>query len=514
MAQRRRAGRPDDVLGAIDVGSNAVRLELARVLSDGSLETLHTERDPVRPGEGVFLSGSISQEVADRVIGTLRRYGALCRRYGGRVRAVATAAVREAKNREALVKRARDEAGLTLDVVSGREEARLICLGVLHGQSPRSRSLCIDIGGGSTEIIYAAGETPKDLWSLNLGAVRVTELFRPKDKVAKKELTLMRDFCQELVAEAIPRVIPGAPRSALGSSGTIGAIVEFARADGVGHATMSEVTEAVEALAGMDLEKRRKRFDARRADIVVAGAVVLEALMERLKIERLTAVDRGLRDGILIDLLRRRRIDRNDRSLADEAVAIGARFGFSEAHARQVAGLSLALFDGLSSLHGLPATARSWLEVAALLHDIGHAVNYQRHHKHTHYLIQNLDIPGLSDRERSIVGAIARFHRRSWPDPWHEVLRPFSAAEVRVIRRCATLLRVADALDRSHHQPVQTISTRVRGPQVSLTVRSKHSIDLELWDLQHETELFHEVFGKRLVVVSAVRGGGAGGGRR
>jgi len=472
------------------------------VLPDGSLETLHTERDPVRPGEGVFATGVISQAVADRVIATLRRYATLCRRHGARVRAVATSAVREAKNREQLVKRARDEAGLTLDVVSGREEARLICLGVLHGQGPRTRSLCIDIGGGSTEVIYAQGETPKELWSLNLGAVRVTELFRPKDRVSKKELTLMRDFCQEMVAEAIPGAIAGAPRSALGSSGTVGAIVGFARADGVGYATEAEVTDAVEALADMDLEKRRRRFDVRRADIVVGGAVVLEALMRQLKVERVTPVDRGLREGILVDLLRRRRVDRNDRSLADEAVAIGGRFGFSEPHARQVARLSLALFDELLSLHRLPAAARPWLEVAALLHDIGHAVSYQRHHKHSHYLIQNLEIPGLTDRERAIVGAIARFHRRSWPDASHEVLRPFLASEVRVIRQCAMLLRVADALDRSHHQPVQQISTTSRGPRVRLAVRAKQSVDLELWDLQHELELFHEVFGKQLVVVA------------
>ena len=129
-------------------------------------------------------------------------------------------------------------------------------------------------------------------------------------------------------------------------------------------------------------------------------------------------------------------------------------------------------------------------------------MSYQRHHKHSHYLIQNLEIPGLTDRERAIVGAIARFHRRSWPDASHEVLRPFLASEVRVIRQCAMLLRVADALDRSHHQPVQQISTTSRGPRVRLAVRAKQSVDLELWDLQHELELFHEVFGKQLVVVA------------
>ncbi len=499
---RRKPETADDVLGAIDVGTNAVRLELARVLPDGSLETLHTERDPVRPGEGLFTSGLINKEVADRLISTLRRYAALCRRYGARVRAVATSAVREAKNKDEIVRRARDEAGLTLEVVSGREEARLICLGVLHGKAPTTRSLCIDIGGGSTEIIFAAGETPKDLWSVDLGSVRVTELFKLRDKVGKKQLTLIRNFTREMIAETIAHPIKGAPSAAIGSSGTIGAIVAFARSEGMGHATMLEVTRAVEELADMDLVKRRKRFDPRRADIIVGGTLVLEAVMRHLKVETITAVDRGLREGVLHDLVRRRRADQNDHTLADAAMLIGTRFGFSEAHARQVSRLSLALFDELAGVHQMPAAARPWLEVAALLHDVGHSINYQKHHKHTHYLILNADIPGLTDRERAIVGAIARFHRRSAPSLTHELMQPFTTTEARIIRKCATLLRVADSLDRSHRQPVQKIDLRVIGRSVQLKVRAKQSIDLELWDLEHERELFREVFGKSLAVSS------------
>lgn len=497
---RRKTDTVDDVLGAIDVGTNAVRLELARVLPDGALETLHTERDPVRPGEGLFVSGLIGKDVADRLIATLRRYAALCRRYGARVRAVATSAVREARNKDEIVRRAREEAGLALDVVSGREEARLICLGVLHGKAPGARSLCIDIGGGSTEIINAQGEVPKDLWSLDLGAVRLTELFQVRDKVGRKQLGLMRNFAREMVAETIAQPVVGAPSAALGSSGTIGAIVSYARSEGMGHATLAEVSRAVDELADMDLEKRRKRFDPRRADIIIGGAVILESVMRQLKVQTITAVDRGLREGVLHDLVRRRRVDQSDHSLADAAIAMGRRFGFSEPHARHVAQMSLDLFDDLAALHQLPAAARPWLEVAALLHDIGHAVNYQKHHKHTHYLILNADIPGLTDRERAIIAVIARFHRRSKPDSQHELLASFSATEVRTIRKCATILRVADSLDRSHHQPVQKVSASLRGRTVTLKVRAKQSVDLELWDVEHEVELFREVFGRALVV--------------
>ena len=165
------------ILAAIDVGTNAVRMEIARPLPDGSIETLHQERDPVRPGEGVFATGSMSRQVADRLLATLRRYAALCRRYHATVRAVATSAVREARNQEEIVRRVKRETGLDLEVVSGREEARLICVGVLNGRPRTARGLVVDIGGGSTEVATAVGEEAKELYSVGLGAVRLTEIF-------------------------------------------------------------------------------------------------------------------------------------------------------------------------------------------------------------------------------------------------------------------------------------------------------------------------------------------------
>jgi exopolyphosphatase/guanosine-5'-triphosphate,3'-diphosphate pyrophosphatase len=490
------------VLAAIDVGTNAVRLELARALPDGSLETLHTERDPVRPGEGLFTTGVIGKEVAGRLVATLRRYASVCKRHGAQVRAVATSALREAKNREEIVRRVKRDAGLTLEVVSGREEARLICLGVLTGKPAHQRSVCIDLGGGSTEIIFAEGEQPKDLWSVDIGAVRMTELFDVRGTVPKRKLTLMRSFARELMEESIPYGIRGLPSSALGSSGTIGAIVAYARSEGVGHASLLEVSRTVEELADLDLDKRRKRFDPRRADIITAGAVILESVMKHLKVQTITAVDRGLREGVLVDLVRRKKQEIGDHSLADAALAVGRRFGFGEAHARQVAKLALALFDGLAAVHKLPASARPYLEAAALLHDIGHAVNYQRHHKHAYYLISNVDLPGLSDRERQLVATIARFHRRSKPELAHELMQSFTPAEARMVRKCATLLRVADALDRSHHQPVQKLQLASRGNAVFLKVKARQAIDLELWDVAHEVGLFREVFARALLVTA------------
>src|SRR5260370_15022802 len=211
-----------------------------------------------------------------------------------------------------MVRRARSQAGLNLEVVSGREEARLICLGVLHGRPARSRSLGVDVGGGSTEVASAIGERPTNLWSISLGAVRLTELFDSSGKITAQQLALMREYAREAVSNRLPTRPKGLPTNALGSSGTIKAVISFAAPEGTAHVAAGHITRAIGQLLGMGPERRRNRFEPRRADIIVAGAVILEALALHLKLESITAVDRGLRDGILVDLMRRRSTSHSD----------------------------------------------------------------------------------------------------------------------------------------------------------------------------------------------------------
>ncbi|TMA16397.1 MAG: HD domain-containing protein [Deltaproteobacteria bacterium] len=412
------------VLAAIDVGSNAVRLKVAQPLPDNSLETLHEERDPVRPGEGVFTTGRLDQEVVERLLSTLRRYGALCRRYHARIRAVATSALREA-------------------------------------------------------------------------SMRLTEVFSSSATVTERKLALMRAFAREAF-DSLPRDATLSKR-ALGSSGTINAVVGYAGRDGKG-ATREEVARAAEELAAMSVHERRHRFDARRAEIIVAGAVILDCAMHHFRLSTVQAVNRGLRDGILVDLLRRNRETGGDESLADGALTMARRFGIDCRHAEKVARLALDLFDRTRSVHRLPPPARPLLEVAALLHDIGSAISPQAHHKHSCYLIQNADLPVLSTRERDICARIARFHRRSAPDRAHAGMKGLTVRETMMVRKLATLLRIADALDRSHHQPVRSMAVSAGRRAVSIQLRHRAAVDLELWDVEREAVLFHRVFGRRLDV--------------
>jgi exopolyphosphatase/guanosine-5'-triphosphate,3'-diphosphate pyrophosphatase len=500
---RHTNGSDESILAAIDVGTNAIRLEIARPSADGSLETLHQERDAVRPGEGVFTTGEITKDVADRLLSTLRRYGALCRRFGATTRAVATSALRESRNREAIVRRARDEAGLELEIVSGREEARLICLGVLQGKAAQARSLVVDIGGGSTEVAFAIGERPVQLWSVSVGAVRLTEIFEASGKVSPAKLEIMRRFADEAFREAIPRWDRSMPRTAVGSSGTINTVVRYAASEGTVRATEKQITQTTEAIAEMPLNERRRIFDSKRAEIIVAGAVVLEAVMKHLRLQSITGVDRGLRDGVLVDLWRRSRASPQDSSLSDAAIAMGRRLDFDEGHARQVARLALALFDRLALLHNWPAPWRRLLEVAALLHDIGHTINPQRHHKHTHYLIQNADLPGLTDRERELVGLIARFHRRSAPERNHPLLAVLPPSELNAVRKLSVVLRMADSLDRSHQQAIRSMKVSARPRELVCKLATRAPVDLELWDAEREAALFRRVLGRNIVLTTS-----------
>ena len=493
-----RNHRPE-VVAAIDVGTNAARLEIARVLPDGALETLHQERDPIRPGEGVYVTGRMAPAVEERLVWTMQRYAALCRRYHARVRAVATSAIREAKNGRDVVKRVRAATGLDLEVVSGREEARLICLGVLHGRR-EGRSILLDIGGGSTEVAAAVGDRPASLWSVPLGAVRLTQIFGTGGRVTSSRLAALRSFSAEAFREAMPDY-PRRALPALGSSGTIEAVIGFASQEK--RATRGEIAGAVEALATMSIEARRKHFDPRRAEVVVAGAAILEAAMRHLGLTSITAVGTGLRNGILVELARHG--ERPDGESAEALVALGRRFGFDEAHATQVARLALVLYDGLARLHGLPPRAREILQAAALLHDVGHAVSVHSHHKHTYYLVANADLPGFPDRERELVALVARYHRRSHPGRGRRDLEPLSSSELRTVRKLVAILRVADALDRSHQQHVKGLQVSARGRGVDLKVAARGPLDLELWDAEREAPLFRRVFSRQLSVAALRR---------
>ncbi len=293
------------VVGAIDVGTNAARLKLAHLYPDGRLVPFYKRRAPIRPGEGVFTTGEMPPPVVARLVATLRQFMEVCRSHGACVRAVATSSLRNARNAEAVQTRVQAEAGVRLEVISGLEEARLICLGVLHGRRAEERSLVLDVGGGSTEVILAAGDVPIGLWSLPIGTVRLTDLYRSARRMPPKRLARLRAATRSVVQDGL-RILPGEglPPNAYGSSGSIKALAGYVGPRNSNRIECARLSEAAEELAALKMRRRRQLFPPGRADIIVAGAVILEALAAHLGLQAIDAVATGLRDGLLVSLER------------------------------------------------------------------------------------------------------------------------------------------------------------------------------------------------------------------
>jgi exopolyphosphatase/guanosine-5'-triphosphate,3'-diphosphate pyrophosphatase len=296
---------PARILAAIDVGTNAARLKLAEVRPNGKLQSVQERRDAIRPGEGVFRTGKVAPQAEKRLVDTLREYAEICASARAMVRAVATSSLRDAVNGRQVRQRVKDETGVDLEIISGLEEARLICMAVLEGAGRQERSLVIDIGGGSTEVIRATGATPKQMYSLALGTVRLTERFDCGDRVEPKELEKLREYAQAVVVDGLGGNGAKSLNGVYGSSGTVRSLVAYAGSKKEPTIRLDKLSQAVEELAAMSAKERLEIFEPRRADVVVAGAVILEALAEQLGFEEVRSVDRGLRDGVLLDLLRR-----------------------------------------------------------------------------------------------------------------------------------------------------------------------------------------------------------------
>jgi exopolyphosphatase/guanosine-5'-triphosphate,3'-diphosphate pyrophosphatase len=285
-----------NALAAIDVGSQAVRLKIARLSRGRELVRLHRRRIPLRSGDHGFGGGHISDELTTHMVAALRACADDCARHDATVRAVATSSLREAANRAEVLARIRDEAGVELEVITGHEEARLTCLGVLAGKAPRLYSLCIDLGGGSVEVALARGEQPVALHSVAAGALRLARELGPAP--AETLRAAARD-----AAAALPTGLAAHTGGvAVGSSGTIRRLVHFITEGTRPHVRRGELARAVDTLAAMDASERRRWFEPSRADVVAAGAALLEAVLARLGVEVLHASKRGLRDGVLFEL--------------------------------------------------------------------------------------------------------------------------------------------------------------------------------------------------------------------
>ena len=466
-------------LAAIDIGTNSFHLVIARADVSGRFEVIGREKAAVRLGSGQSEMKRLAPAAIDRGIDALRRFRQVADVADAPIRAVATSAVREAQNRAVFLRRAWEEAGIDVEVISGFEEARLIHLGVLQAVPVfDQRMLLVDIGGGSTEVLVGQRGESLAARSLKLGAIRMTRRFFDTRVIEPTAVDKCRRYVRSALASFAREVTRHGFDVAVGSSGTVQAVaamVAAARGEAVPQTfnnftfSAAELKAVVAQLAAAPTVAERRRIaglDASRADIILGGAVILEQVVAEFGVDALTVSDYALREGVLLDTLQRSR-GRSLHHLSDlrrrSVDHLAALMDDDPDHSARVAALALELFDATHDRHQLPDDTREYLEAAALLCNVGLFVSHAQHHKHSYYVIRNSEhLTGFTDREIEIIAQTARYHRKSAPKLKHPDFARLAPGDQQVVRALAALLRVAIALDRTHAGLVASVD-RVAG---------------------------------------------------
>jgi exopolyphosphatase/guanosine-5'-triphosphate,3'-diphosphate pyrophosphatase len=518
-----RNGGDAAVRAAIDIGTNSIHLVIARVGRPGGFEILTREKESVRLGHGSGDMDRLDADAIDRGIATLTRFRRLADSFGATIRAVATSAVREASNRDEFLRRARTEAGIEVEVISGVEEARLIHLGVLQAVPVYDRQhLTVDIGGGSTEFVVAKGQEVRVARSVKLGAIRLTDRFFPDGTARSRQVRECRAYIDAYLAPLAHEVEPWGFDVAVGSSGTINSIaamVEHRRgrdaSRGVNNVAFSraELADVVRALVDARTPEIRLAtvpgLDARRSDIIVGGAILLEEIFDRLGISSMITSEYALREGALLDT--------TDEQCADPFHHLSdirrqgvqrmiEMYERDRPHVEHSTDLALRIFDGTVSQHGLGTEARDLLEAGGLLHNVGLFISHSAHHKHSYYVIRNSDqLVGFTDHDVEVMALVARYHRKSTPSMRHAEYAALDEADRRTVALLAGMLRVGIALDRTHSGVVHDLTCTVGRSAIAaeLDVREGADATLELYTAEQRKDLLESTLG--LPVALSVR---------
>ena len=523
MSDRSTGERADPAsapIAAVDIGTNSFHLVVARPTADHRFEVIDREKEMVRLGSGSGDMKRLEPDAVERGVAALKRFRQIAESAGATLHAVATSAVREADNRDEFLARARDEAGVEVDVVSGAEEARLIHMGVLQGvPGLERRHLLIDIGGGSTEFVIGEGSRVLEALSLKLGAIRLTERFLRRDPLRKKDVAECRRYVRAYLTHPVRNARDLGFEVAVGSSGTIANLAEMVNAQRGGEPlrTVSNFTFSAEELkAVVDLLARAPTvadrlalpgLDPKRADIILGGAVILEQAFVELGIEEMTVSDHALREGVLLDALRRRERTslghledlRRQSVLRLAAICPGER-----SHAEHSTRLALQLFEATRPWHGLDDQSEEWLEAAGLLANVGLFVSHDRHHLHSYYVIRHSDLlVGFTDREVELIAQVARYHRKSAPRSRHPEFARLSPSDQQTVRILAGILRIGVALDRTRTGLVEKVSVRPKdgdedgGIEVVMAA-GEHDVALEIYTAESRTSLLEEALGLKV----------------
>ena len=500
-------------LAAIDIGTNTIRLVVVEVNKDGTYAVLDEERQMTRLGHRLYKSGKLAEESMARSLEALGRMKAIAEGFEvSELRAIATAAVREARNGRTFRRRVERQHGLRIKTVSSRQEARLAFQSMTRQFNLNGRPVAmVDIGGGSVEVVFAAGSVIDRVYSLPLGAVRLTESRVKSDPLSKKH---WKKLCKT-IDRTIDRRIGKPPfkvRTLIGSGGTFSALASISinRKDGqIGSlqgysVSRAELEGILNQLRNTSLDDRRQipGLNPDRADIIVAGVAAIARLAKHLGSREIRINEGGVREGLLLSMIAERFARTAARADVDDRMEWVRKFArkcrSNEAHCEHVARLSLQIFDCVKKEFELPNEAREILEAGALLHDIGYLIGHAKHHKHAYHLIMHGELPTFSVREQELIANLARYHRRALPKKSHKNLARLPKSDRRLVRYLGGILRVADGLDRAHTQSVTGVSCDMNDDHVHMRVAADAPPQVELWDANRKSGLFEKAFHTKL----------------
>ncbi|MEO5987305.1 MAG: Ppx/GppA phosphatase family protein [Candidatus Eisenbacteria bacterium] len=504
-------------IAAIDIGTNSIHMVIAESVRQTEFAVLDREREVVQVGRGSFEAGRLKGEAVRRTVAALRRFVQLARRHQvDRILCTATAAVREASNGGEFLRAARSASGVSPRVIPAEEEGRLIYLATRAALQLDARpSLIVDIGGGSAQLVVADRERLHQVVSVPLGSLRLTETLLSHDPPTPRELSSLQRHIRKQLRFAFRSIGEVKPVSVFGSSGAIHALAQVAnwneRGEGIrqinGHViTAASLERQVKRLWRMS-EAQRERLpglDARRAEIIVPGGLVLLEVLRQARVDQITLSDFGVREGLVTDWLERHA--REVKALGPiedlrirSALGLLARFGADGPHPRHVAKLALRLFDELRAAHGLDETERELLHYAALLHDVGSVVGYDGHAQHSAYIIRHGALRGLDEAEVEVVASVARYHGKPRPRRGGNAdYASLSKGTRRMVKWLSAMLRIAEGLDRSHYQLIRDLRVVRRGKCVSVLVMARRDAQLELWAARRRLEGLGKLLGARV----------------
>jgi exopolyphosphatase/guanosine-5'-triphosphate,3'-diphosphate pyrophosphatase len=503
-------------VAAIDVGSNAIRFLAVEFVDHRNWVELEFQRVPVRLGHQVFVTGMLDASAIRAAVTTMATFRGYLDNLGiSRYRAVATSAVRDSRNGAELVDLVRRESGIRLETITGSEEARLVWM-ALRNRVELGDGLWLsgDLGGGSLEVSLISAEGIHWTESHTMGTVRLLEDLGEGETDPKRLRRLLSEYARTLRFPA--RVDPGRIEGLLVTGGNMEALADLAGVGvddrGVSRLPLSSLKELARRLARLTVKERVSELGLRedRADVILPAALIYGHLATLAGVEELVVPRVGVKEGVVLDLLEditgpAVHASRLEQQAFNGAVALGRRFQFDELHARHVARLSQSLFDQLKDLHQLSELDRRILVVAAVLHDVGQFISFRKHHKHALYLIHNSEVPGISREDRILAALVARYHRRAEPKAEHFLYQDLPPADRVRVNRMASLLRLADAMDREHLQRVPGVTARVSGRSLVLEMEGRGDLLLEHWALRKKGRMFTSVFGLEVDAVRAPR---------